>query len=961
MNYLRSIIFTLLLLVCSSSLMAQANLSPYLNSLQNQPDSQVNVVVLIENIQSEDKIFKVSQSKDMKRSQRIKSVINNLQSFSSPQKSEIEAFLQAHSSTELVKHWIIPAYTATLNSADLAQLSVMPGVKLVFENVNLTYESPVDKSPAPMSASASISDELNLLNVPALWQRGLKGNGRLICSFDTGVDYDHPALYGKWRGVNHSLAESWFSRISPGTMPLDATGHGTHTMGIMVGALEADSFGVAPEAKWISAGVIDQGQALSLTISDILAAFEWALNPDGDINTTDDVPDVILNSWGIPRGLFVPCEDRFWGVIDNVEAAGIVTVFAAGNEGPDRKSLRDPADRATTAVNAFAVGAVSINKNIATFSSRGPSSCDTTQVKPEVVAPGVSVRSCANGGGFTYMSGTSMAAPYIAASVALIRQYNPEATVEEIKYAFLQAADDLGTPGNDNDYGHGLVNMARVLDYIPSPVDPEVEIVSTNVGQSEYAMPGETFDLMITLNNAPGNLEIINGTITALQNNYVTLENDAATFYFGLGNTYAINTTPITIRFDSSLYHGQVVDFSLVVNTTDYGYVDTLSFSMSVGLNPIGSIVDMANSRLGLTVSDFGQFGFAPGSIFNLNQNGLNIDFGQNVLYEAGMVIGRNSLQLSSSLRDLDGKVKLSDFVPKEELSEVTLDAENNIITTATINDSRSLVPIPIDIKQKIIMNNNPNYERYIIFDYKVYNASPESITNLYFGFLADFDLSDNDHYAYKSELALSYLYSDDGKFIGLVDLKNIDRFSALANGEVKTGYNKIELYSMMSADGQTDTLDGDMMNYIGTSSFSLAPHQEYQAAFALVVGNSEAELLENAALAKSRFDIITSVNDDLTNLLPEQFELFQNYPNPFNPETNISFALDNGADCQLDIFNINGQRVMTIHSGYLEAGVHEFAWNATNQSGAKVASGVYLYRLTAGANSQVKKMVLLK
>ena len=79
MNYLRSIIFTLLLLVGSTPLMAQANLSPYLNSLQNQPDSQVNVVVLIENIKAEDQIYKVSQSKDMKRSQRIKSVINNLQ------------------------------------------------------------------------------------------------------------------------------------------------------------------------------------------------------------------------------------------------------------------------------------------------------------------------------------------------------------------------------------------------------------------------------------------------------------------------------------------------------------------------------------------------------------------------------------------------------------------------------------------------------------------------------------------------------------------------------------------------------------------------------------------------------------------------------------------------------------------------------------------------------------------
>ena len=118
-----------------------------------------------------------------------------------------------------------------------------------------------------------------------------------------------------------------------------------------------------------------------------------------DANTTSDVPDVILNSWGVPRGLFIPCSQTFWEVIDNVEAAGIVTVFAAGNEGPNPQTMRDPADRAATPLNSFSVGAVDNNKVIGDFSSRGPSSCDTTQIKPEVVAPGVLVRSSSKDGG----------------------------------------------------------------------------------------------------------------------------------------------------------------------------------------------------------------------------------------------------------------------------------------------------------------------------------------------------------------------------------------------------------------------------------------------------------------------------------------------------------------------------------------------------------------------------------
>jgi len=304
-------------------------------------------------------------------------------------------------------------------------------------------------------------DSLKLLNVPYLWSKGLKGEGRLVCSFDTGVEKDHPVLSSKWRGRHNNVPASaaWFSNATTDTIPTDKSGHGTHTMGLLVG----DIFGVAPEAEWITAGVIDQGESLGTMISDILMAFEWTLNPDGDTNTTNDVPDVISNSWGIPIGLFTPCDETFNTAIDNVEAAGIVVVFAAGNEGSwSVPNLRSPADRATSSTNAFAVGAVSNSKAIAGFSSRGPSSCNG-EIKPEVVAPGVYVRSSYKGGGYAYKSGTSMAVPYIAGLAVLYRQYDPDASVEEIKNAIINSCTDLGSPGEDNTYGYGLPDASRLL------------------------------------------------------------------------------------------------------------------------------------------------------------------------------------------------------------------------------------------------------------------------------------------------------------------------------------------------------------------------------------------------------------------------------------------------------------------------------------------------------------------
>ncbi len=94
---------------------------------------------------------------------------------------------------------------------------------------------------------------------------------------------------------------------------------------------------------------------------------------------------------------------------------------------------------------------------------------------------------------------------------------------------------------------------------------------------------------------------------------------------------------------------------------------------------------------------------------------------------------------------------------------------------------------------------------------------------------------------------------------------------------------------------------------------------------------------------------------------LPEGFELSQNYPNPFNPTTRIDYSVPSSGHVKLDILNINGQLVRTLVDGTVSAGAHTVEWNATDDSGAPVASGVYLYRLTAGDISQTKKMSFVK
>ncbi|MCB9069676.1 MAG: T9SS type A sorting domain-containing protein [Calditrichae bacterium] len=95
--------------------------------------------------------------------------------------------------------------------------------------------------------------------------------------------------------------------------------------------------------------------------------------------------------------------------------------------------------------------------------------------------------------------------------------------------------------------------------------------------------------------------------------------------------------------------------------------------------------------------------------------------------------------------------------------------------------------------------------------------------------------------------------------------------------------------------------------------------------------------------------------------VIPTEYGLDQNYPNPFNPETTIRFALPQSGNVTLKIFNLSGQLVRTLVSSEFAAGQHQIVWNGRNDLGEKVASGMYLYRITAGSFVQTKKMMLMK
>ena len=112
-----------------------------------------------------------------------------------------------------------------------------------------------------------------------------------------------------------------------------------------------------------------------------------------------------------------------------------------------------------------------------------------------------------------------------------------------------------------------------------------------------------------------------------------------------------------------------------------------------------------------------------------------------------------------------------------------------------------------------------------------------------------------------------------------------------------------------------------------------------------------------------NRYSIITDVipYTDLNNNLPADFNLNQNYPNPFNPTTIIKYALPRKSQVNITIYNLLGQIVRNYDQGVQSFGTYEIIWDGKNQSGSKVSSGIYFYRLETENFTASKKMLLLK
>ncbi len=353
---------------------------------------------------------------------------------------DVRSWLDAHN-IAYRPLWIVNALAVEGSTSEVQSLAQRHDVALLRANYTASLGAPAEAEPitttetptdtahiAPQqtdSEDETIAWNVRKVGADRVWYDfGISGQGITVANNDNGVNFEHPALLQQYRGyssagqINHDY--NWYDPNNAEVSLENAGDHGTHTMGTIVargnGTVQQPAYGVAPGARWMTARGC---QTVTCRDADLIEAAQWLLAPtDGnDQNPRPDLrPHIINNSWAGSEQ-----SDWYMSYVTAWRAAGIFPIFVTGNTtGISCGSVVSPGDYA----NALSIGSTDREDQISSFSRVGPTG--NGSIKPDLTAPGSNIRSTiAGGNGYGVLQGTSMAAPHVAGTVALLWSANP--------------------------------------------------------------------------------------------------------------------------------------------------------------------------------------------------------------------------------------------------------------------------------------------------------------------------------------------------------------------------------------------------------------------------------------------------------------------------------------------------------------------------------------------------------
>ncbi|HUP01595.1 MAG TPA: S8 family serine peptidase [Gemmatimonadota bacterium] len=939
---------------------------------------------------------------------------------------------------EIDRLWIVNAVVAEVDPAWIERLEADPAIAAVFPDRQLTLggaSRPLAGAtgPAlgvnPILGARQVLDpveELVRIRVPEVWAQGITGQGAIVANIDSGVNGEDDTFGDRWRGRLAGSDATWLAPISLGVFPNDdfslgAAGHGTATMGILTGGEE--TYGVAFGATWIAGDGFDASVGL---VSVVLKIFEWMTDPDGDPTTRSDVPDVINNSYGLTNlddeGLLV-CDRIFDDAIDAVEAAGAIVVWSAGNAGA--AGVTSPGSRADSPVNAFSVGSVDADDQLAPLSGRGPSACGGPHAtKPEVVAPGEGATSRNLFNQFTTVRGTSFATPMVAGVLALMRSKDPLISPEEAKTILIQTARDLGPPGDDNAFGHGLVDAAAALARVDRPSQPLARLVGFRPRGSQPAgggagklspagiedalvvRPGAVHELVPHLTNHGPAIPATTATLASptagvATSGSVMLEAAAAGAAFG-----AAPGESFRVELDGSVPPGSDIVLDLTVQGAPIG---PFRMVLKAG-EPIGG--EFATHDAGqvlLTVTNFGGLGFYTGlqsADFVLRGDGFRFPpSSPNWLFHGSFIAGTGPDRVSDDIPYGSDTQSETDWFPLAGFPLTTESAAGGQRITVGYDDRHAIRPLDLRVRQESYAFGEPGEDTFVLVQYILTNTASGTLGGLRVGLFADWDLPDSsgeprETAGWDPSRRLGFVEGSqaDQPALGVVWLDDVPlgrvTYTAFTRAEIIAStagnppaartpvpaeapdlfegeFSDAEKWDAL-ASGQSRTAvtqAQDVYQLIGVGPLTLAAGATDTVAVALVAGSNRGALQQAADAARETyFTRVLGISPPPPPPPPAAVALDQNFPNPFRAgkATTIQYAIPDPGDggsveALLAIYDILGRRVRTLVEGEVMAGENAATWDGRDERGDLVPSGIYVAQLVAADTERTIRLLIVR
>ncbi len=674
---------------------------------------------------------------------------------------------------------------------------------------------------------------------------GYTGDGVILGSMDSGVMADHPALSGK--------VLYWYDPRTNSPTPTDEAScyyHGTHTSGTLLGGDGPGPFtedvGVAPGAGLAMVrifGTSSCNSSLSVIHMGFQKFVEWKVDSGYNIVAVN-------NSWGGPES-----ETEFWNDVLAWRVAGIIPVFSIGNDGPLRSTTKAPGNFPTV----IGVGATTSADNVAGFSSRGPapssppwsdveywSRHDWNFVKPDIGAPGENITSSYGSNSYSGKSGTSMAAPHLTGTIALMFEKNPNLEYEIVYEIILRSADRLGDCYDvpNNGCGWGRLNAYRAVLNTPSPSSVLLirkGVLTDDLTGDGFPDPGETVEITVWLKNSGGGTAVGVSAFLFTEDTLITVT-DASAYYGDIPpKDSVLNTSdPFGITISPSFPVGKRVALYMDVSANGGGFRDTLGFLLEVGKAYDTLIVDTGNVEVHFTVKT-AEIGY------------LRVG-DSDIAYRIGLAYGSSTSNLCDSW--FGEEDMMFDWGGVTRQPPVFGD-ENG---AAGYSDSGTPSPQGLRLNVEIYAFRDHRPDRVFLKFYLI-NGSSSPVNGVYAALFADYDLGashSDDYGSVDTSSRTAFVYDAHTPYRGGVALVDgpLANLSVIENAYTTSNSDGEKWNYMVGALTTPSAGPGDLSLVVSSGPFNLNPGDTQTVTFAVIGEGIPSELSEKAGSKDLRLRI---------------------------------------------------------------------------------------------------------